>query len=163
MKRTETILFMLLMAILVPLELLCASLAFHTLGEVTSRFYFILVGLNLAFVILALRRWTAAAAIGAVVLAMAVLPYQLMLGDRLLRVQAEAAQIVSYAYEQKIATGQYPADLRGYEFHDPEMKPLIQEYRRDGTVGGFILAYRVGTESTSHLYSPQNGWTYYPD
>jgi hypothetical protein len=162
MRRSETALFISLMAALVPMEILCARAAHETLGEVTSALYFMAVGLNLPFLLLAIRS-RAIAALGATVLAVSIIPYQLVLTDRLFRVQAEAARIVSYVYEQRLIRGDYPVDLSDYAFHDPGMAAFIQEYRRDEASGGFYLAYRVGTESTSHTYTPKGGWGYYPD
>jgi len=161
-NQAETLLFVLLVGTLVPLELFCARLAFETLGEVTSSLYFMAVGLNLIFVVLAYRS-RALAALGVVILALAIIPYQLFLGDRLVRVQAEASRIVTYAYEERIATGDYPPTLANYAFHDPDVEPFIQSYRVEADGSGFSLYYRVGTETTSHSYRSQTGWSYYPD
>lgn len=163
-KKTELLLFVLLMGILVPLEVLCAYLAYETIGEIVSALYFIVLAINLVFIVVAIR-YRAAAALGAVVLGLAIIPYQLVLGYRLLRVQAEAASIVAYVYEYKLDTGEYPSDLTDYVFEDPATREYVQDYWADDSPdwGGFRLSYRIGTESTSHTYSPQNGWGYYPD
>lgn len=150
------------MLVLVPLEVLCAALAYETLGAVMSRVYLLAVGINLLFILLAFRSRLAAAS-GVIILALVLIPYQLMLVDRLLRVQAEAARIVAYVYEQRLETGDYPSDLSGYAYKDTEMAQFVQEYRRDEVNGGFRLAYRVGTEWTSHTYTPNDSWGYYPD
>ena len=162
MRKSERWLFGMLMVVLVPLEIGCAYLAFETLGEVTSALYLMATGINLIFIILAIRHPTAAA-VAALILGLLIIPYQAVLGDRLVRVQSEAARIVGYAYEQRLETGVFPADLSEYEFHDPAMRPYIQSYRRDGSAGEFTLVFRVGTESTSHRYTPEYGWSYYPD
>ena len=162
MKKAEVLLFVLLMGILIPVEVLCAYLAYETIGEVVSVIYFLVAGINLVFILLALRN-RAVAALGAVALGIVIVPYQLVLGHRLLRVEAEAARIVTYAYECKLDTGQYPPNLSNYEFHDPGMEEYIQSYGTDEAYGGFVLHYRVGTESTSHSYAPKHGWGYYPD
>ena len=163
-KKTEILLFGLLLGILVPLEVLCAYLAYETIGEIVSSLYFIVLGINLVFMVVAIR-YRAVAALGAVVLGLAIIPYQLVLGHRLLRAQAEAASIVAYVYEYRLNAGEYPLDLSDYVFEDSAMREYIQEYRAGDSThwGGFLLAYRVGTESTSHTYSPQHGWGYYPD
>ena len=163
-KKTELLLFVLLMGILVPLEVLCAYLAYETIGEIVSSLYFIGLAINLVFIVMAIR-YRAVAALGAVVLGLAIIPYQLVLGHRLLRAQAEAASIVAYVYEYKLDAGEYPSDLSDYVFEDPAIEGYIQQYWVDDSPdwGGFVLSYRVGTESTSHTYSPQHGWGYYPD
>jgi hypothetical protein len=162
LKKVDTILFLLLMIILVPLELLCAALAYHTLGEITSVIYFLIVSLNIVCIALAFYSRLAAGFL-AVLLGLAIIPYQLLLGHRFLQLQHEAARIVAYVYEHKVQTGEYPADLTGYEFQDATLQAYIQKYSQDEKSGGFVLYYRVGTESTSHSYSPQHGWGYYPD
>jgi hypothetical protein len=162
MKKVEILLFVLLMVVIVPLEVACAFLAHETIGEVTSALYFLALGINLLFVLLAVRS-RSLAAIGAVILALLIIPYQVMLGQRLLRVQAEAARIVAFAYEHKINSGEYPLDLSGYAFNDQEMKKYVQSYSTDESRGGFVLCYRVGTETASHWYDPDGGWGYYPD
>ncbi len=162
MKKVEILLFVLLLAVIVPLEVLCAFLAHETIGEVTSTLYFLALGINLLFVVLAARS-RSLAALGVVALALIIIPYQVLLGQRLLRVQAEAARIVTFAYEHKLNSGEYPPDLADYSFNDPEMKKYVQVYRIDESRGGFVLRYRVGTESTSHWYDPAGGWGYYPD
>jgi len=163
-KKTEVLLFALIMATLIPLELLCAYLAYETIGEIVSMLYFFAVAINLLFILVAIR-YRAVAALGAVALGLAIIPYQLVLGHRLLRVQAEAASIVAYVYEERLQSGEYPSDLSEYVFRDPAMERYVQAYRVDDSQDwdGFFLSYRVGTESTSHSYSPRHGWGYYPD
>ena len=163
-KKTEILLFVLLMGILIPIELLCAYLAYETIGEIVSKLYFMAVGINLIFILVAIR-YRAVAALAAVALGLVIVPYQLVLGNRLLRVQSEAAAIVAYVYEYKLDTGHYPSDLSEYVFADPAMETYVQAYWVDDSPDwdGFLLSYRVGTESTSHSFSPRHGWGYYPD
>lgn len=161
--KTEIILFAILMASLIPLELFCGILAYETLGAVTSQVY--LAGtllFNLAFIILAFR-YRSVAILAVIVFALLIIPYQLVLGQRLLRVQAEATRIVAYAYEQKIQTGAFPANLSGYTATDAEMMNYIQNFQLDETGEQFTVHFRVGTENTSHWYSSEDGWGYYPD
>ena len=163
-NKTEVLLFALIMAILIPLEVLCAYLAYETIGEIVSKLYFFAVAINLVFILVAIR-YRAVAALGAVALGLAIIPYQLVLGHRLLRVQVEAASIVGYVYDEKLQSGEYPADLSEFVFEDPAMERYVQAYRVDDSTDwdGFLLSYCVGTESTSHTYSPRHGWGYYPD
>lgn len=159
--RTWAVTFTLLFGSLVVIEFLCALLAYDTIGEVTSGIYILgVVLLNLMIAALAFR-YRVAAVVGAVVVALLVIPYQVVLGHRLLRVQEEAGRIVAYAYEQRIHGGAFPSDLSGYKFHDAQMKTYVQDYQILGDE--FALRYRVGTESTSHWYSSVDGWGYYPD
>ena len=161
-KRRPWLLFLTRFAVLVLVEILCAQLAYETFGEVVRSVYLLVVALNVPLLILALWRMPAAT-IGMVALALLIVPYQVVLGQRLWRVQNEAAQIVHHAYGERLATGRYPRDLSGYVLRDPAMARLIQSYEPVEESGGFLLAYRVGTVNTSHTYSPLHGWQYYPD
>lgn len=164
MKNAETLLFVMLLAILLPLELICGLVAYETLGEITSLSYIVYGSIipNLFFILLAFksRAW---AAIGLFLVALAIIPYQVYLTHRLFRVQQEAANIVTFAYEEHQRTGRYPPNLSNYQWLNPEMKPFIQVYDvNDDESGGFSLYYRVGTEDTSHWYI-KGSWGYYPD
>ncbi len=159
---TEAALFAALSVTLIVLEAISALLAYETVGAVVSILYWIGLGANLILLLLVFRGRRAAAA-GMVLLALLLVPYQFTLAGRLWRVQTEASQIVAYAFQTRIAEDAFPADLVGYAFHDAAAKPFIGEYRQDSPGGGFILCYWVGTPSTSHCYSPKDGWTYYPD
>jgi len=160
-RATEVLLLALLAFTLIALEIVSAYLAYETIGVIASTLYFLAIGINLVFLLVAIRK-PMVAAVGMVLLALAIVPYQFALAQRLWRAQTEAARIVTFAYEQKLATGEYPTNLADYRYHDPEMKTYIQQFRGDADVGAFLLCYRVGTESTYHCYSPRDGWTYYP-
>ena len=69
LKRPAFHVFALLMLVLVPLELVCAYLAYETIGEISSMLTYFAVGLNLIFIVVALR-YPRAAAVGAVLLGM---------------------------------------------------------------------------------------------
>jgi hypothetical protein len=97
-----------------------------------------------------------------ILLALAVVPYQFWLSWRLHQLQGEAAAVVAYAYEQKLATGEYPANLAAYAFEDPSLASHFS-YTRDSAECAFLVSYYVGTPNTSHSYCPSFGWSYYPD
>lgn len=160
--RTETILFLLLAIVLIALETISAILAYETLGAVASTLYWLALALNVPLVALAFRSRTGAA-VGMIFLALAIVPYQFALAQRWMSVQTEAVQAVGYVYEFKSSLGEFPPGIGGYAPRNPATKVYLQEYRRDSASGGFVLCYYIGTESTSHCYSPRDGWTYYPD
>jgi hypothetical protein len=162
MKYTEHLLCGLIFAVVVPLEIACAFLAFETLGEITSGLYFVAVGLNLGFLLVAFRS-RLAASVAALALGLVIIPYQLWLGYRLVRVQAEATRIVAFAFEQKAKSGSFPSDLSGYAFRDAATAPYFQGYGLSKREDAFTVRYYIGTPSTSHWYSSKTGWGYYPD
>ncbi|MBN1818811.1 MAG: hypothetical protein JW828_15725 [Sedimentisphaerales bacterium] len=143
----------------VGLEWFCARLAYHTISEVTSGLYFLAVWLNLIFLVVAIRS-PALASILTFLLAGLIIPYQLILGDRLLRLQTEAGRIVSYAYEVRLKEQQFPPDLSGYAYEDKALEKFFSYGKSEDT---FRLTWYVGTKGTSHWYSPEEGWRYYPD
>ena len=98
MRSSERLLAMLLLCVLIPLEAVCTRLAYHTCGEITSCLYWMAVSANLAFVVL-LFRHPVAAALGMLALGLVVIPYQLVLSDRLLRLPAESVRIIAWSYE----------------------------------------------------------------
>ena len=160
--KTETILFALLLSLLILVEVACALLAYFTLGEVMSSFYFLPISLNLLFVLLFFRQ-RRVAIVGMVILALLIIPVQVVLGIEVARVQVEAAHIVTYVYGYRDETGHYPANLHEYVFHDPEVRQHFGTYQRDSTPLGFVLYYWAGSATNSYWYSSHTGWGYYPD
>ncbi len=161
-KATELGLLVALVITLISLEVVSAHIAYETVGAVASALYWAAIGINLPLFTIAFKS-RRVAAIGLILWGLVLVPYQFALAGRLWRVQVEAARIVAFTYEAKISSGTFPADLAGYMFHDPTTRPFIEEYRPDAASGGFHLCYWVGTQSTSHCYSPGEGWTFYAD
>lgn len=161
-KFDERVRCAMLFAVLIPLEIACAFLAFETIGEVVSAAYLLAVALNGLFLFAAI--WSRRAAVmAALALGLLIIPYQLVLGLRLLRVQAEASRIVDWAYEHRLAAGSFPKDLTSYIFNDAATRPYIQSYYLSRRHDEFTVLFCVGTTSTSHWYSSRGGWGYYPD
>lgn len=161
-KRGETKWLILALLILVPLEIYCAEQAFETIGEITSAMYWVLVIAGNLFVVMLAFIHRQVAIGAAFLLALLIVPHQLLLIERHAAVRSEATRIVAYACETKKRTGAYPADLSQYEFANPSTREFIQAYHPSDRTG-FRVAYYVGTRSTSHWYSPAEGWCYYPD
>jgi hypothetical protein len=142
----------LLAALLIPLEWSCAALSYHTIGEITSAMYYMLIFVNVVplLVFFASRRL---AIIGLLVIATLIVPYQLFLGVRWWRVHREAERIGA-----QLQSG---APASKYVFRDSGTRPFI-------TFGGPVsqphsVDYWIGTPSTSHWYDPTLGWCYYAD
>lgn len=159
-------------------ELLCAMLAYFTLGDLASFAYFFGVIILNSIVVALSFRYRTAAVVGAVVVALLVIPYQVMLGHRWLIVQEEADRLVTYVYEQRTSNGYFPANLSDYQFRNAHARPFIQgnylvlrgyfatdeqgrSYYVEGK--GFELCYWVGIKGIPHCYTPATGWRYYSD
>lgn len=153
----------LLLLLLIPIEVTCAKSAFETIGEINSGVcWSVCIAGNSLTLILDVY-WRFAAALVAILTGLYIIPYQVSLMVSLYQVQAEATRIVAFAYETERTTGQFPGTLPKYTYDNPERTEFIQSYQCGQQFGGFQLFYRVGTESTSHGYSPKDGWSYYPD
>jgi hypothetical protein len=163
MNRSAHAAFAGLLLVALPIEVYCARLAFHTLGEVISAILLLAVGLNIFPIALYALRYRVAAIVAALAIVVAIVPYQLILGERLLELQMEASHVVAYAYETQARTGEFPPDLTTYHFTNPDLRDHFEEYQTGAEHGGFAVRYWVGTRSTSHWYSPRTGWGYYPD
>jgi hypothetical protein len=160
--RTETLLFALLFLLLIVIEIACGSLAYFTLGELMISFYVLPISLNLFFGLLFFRR-RRIAVVGLIILALLLIPIQVVLGIEVARVQAEAMRIVTYVYSYRDQTGHYPANLDEYNFQDPEVRSHFGVYQRDSAPPGFVLYYWAGSVTNSYWYSSHSGWGYYPD
>jgi len=152
----------LLFVCVVPIEVLCALLAYETLGEIDSAFYFMTIALNIPFFILAWKK-PFAGAIACVALAGLIIPYQAYLGKRMIDVQAEATHMVAYVYSVKAETGEFPSNLIGYSYANSNTSRFFQRYNRFRGKARFAITYRIGKEGTSHWYDSKTGWGYYPD
>lgn len=150
-----------LLCIVVCLEIISAILAYETLGEVFRTFYWAAIALNVIFVVLALRHPNAAV-IAILGLALLIIPYQFWLATRLWQLQNEAAAIVAFVYQEKLATDVYPASLADYSFQNASLSPHFH-YQTGSPQCAFSVEYFVGTPTTSHSYCSSEGWSYYPD
>jgi hypothetical protein len=153
--------FVLCASPLVAAEAACAHLAYYTIGDVTSGLYWmtVLFGNLIIFPIAFASRRMATVAL--LLLALLIIPYQCFLGIRWWRVDREARRIVDYVVATHAASGQYPRDLRGYEFRDGGTADFFHYY-----VGGAspaMLGYHIATRDTSHWWTPDFGWQYCDD
>jgi hypothetical protein len=155
------------LSVAVGLELYAAHLAYYTIGEIVSAGYVVLVIFNVpAALLLAFGyRWLPLGLILA--LALFLVPEQLELLHKWNQCDEEAHSVVAYLESCRKRTGTYPDDLSGYRFLYPE---LIRDfhYRKEvyftmNVVLSYQISYHIGTETTSHDYSPTRGWFYYPD
>ncbi len=150
-------------------EFFCAKLAYETLGAIDSSLYFLLMALNIVPLLLIFLGKKYVGMFVVISIGLAIIPYQLYLGNRLLLQKEEAANIAVYLYEQKLATGQFPVDLNGYTFTHPNLKSFFNYYKisegySEAKSDEYILSYFTGTRSTSHFIQlGSGGWGYYPD
>ncbi len=149
--------------LLIVLEFFCAKLAFETVGEVASAGLLWLVALNIIPLTLLIVKKQKEIALGLLLLiALILIPTQLYLEFKLLYLKEEAANIIAFAYEQKVATGNFPNDLSAYTFSFPKLQKHFSYHKESDQA--FKVLYYVGAESTSHFYNSEHKkWGYYPD
>lgn len=157
----KRLLGLLLVAVLGALEVGAAVLAYSTLGWLESFLFFVALLLNVPILLLVLWRPLPGAVV-ALGLFLVLVPFQMVLGARLLGLQQEADEIVAFAYEHRLRTGEFAADLASYEASRPELMRFIH-YGLESRRGGFQLSYSVGSPATSHVFSPKTGWFYVDD
>ena len=161
-KKKDVLCFASLIIALVPLEIVSGFLAYETIGAIVSGIYFLIIAVsNLLAIIVAVRSRKFAAII-TITVAMIIIPYQAILGYRLLLIEQEVTHISTYANKQMFRQGAFPNDLSGYKFKHPEASRYIS-YTVKPTQNHFTIYYFVGVSSTSHWYDSQTGWGYYPD
>ncbi|MEZ6098795.1 MAG: hypothetical protein R3E01_07485 [Pirellulaceae bacterium] len=149
-----------LLTVVLPIEFCCGLLAFHTIGEIVSAFYRLLLLLNVAFLVafvVGLRRF---AFVAILLLAFCMIPHQLTLAVRWWCVHNEAVRVAEFAKQTKNETGAFPIDLSAYRFRNTNAKQFIS-YR--GASDSFLVSYYVGTPNTSHWCDNGKDWEYYPD
>jgi hypothetical protein len=156
-------------SVAMALMIYAAHLAYYTIGELVDVAYGIAILVpGVSFVIMGLFAKTRRLGyVWLLTLAALLVPYQLVLEARWYRLDAEARAIISYLNACQAKHGAYPSDLSGYTFRHPE---LAQEFwYRTGTTSpiipspAFQLGYQIGANSTSHIYTPECGWFFYPD
>lgn len=97
-------------------------------------------------------------------IALLLVPYQIMIVDKKLKIKEESANIANYIFLYKIKNGNYPEDINEYEFKYPALNENIN-YKQWGEKG-YMLFYYVGYNSTMYnLYFSENSknpyWEYY--
>jgi hypothetical protein len=160
-RRADAILFPVIAASAVAAEWQAAQLSFFTLGEVDAALRTLAIGLNLPAIGLLLggrRRW-AYGWIAAVFLVL--VPDQLALLGKWTLADRETRRVVQFVTAEHARTGTYPADLIGYAPASPLALGWVV-YRPDPQEG-FIVSYHLGSENTSHFYTPTYGWGYDSD
>jgi hypothetical protein len=160
-SRVITFSFVMLLAIAVPIEIVCAVLLYATRGDIVSGAVGMSVLLNIGAILLYTFRWRIAAITLAGALALSIVAFAVRDGYELLRVQEEAARTVSYVYETRISTSELPADLKGYRWQSADLARDIH-YTRE-SADAFTVVYSVPGSHSNYWYSSSDGWHYYPD
>lgn len=153
--------FIALMALLIPLELACASIARYWISPANCFVAAMAVVLNIIPIVFYVNKHRPVAIISALLLACLIVPDSIIGGLQLFFLQREAGSVVAYVYETKLKTGNYPGDLSAYKFFVPTLKENFAYFR--DTQSGFRVAYTVTGSNTDYWYEPELGWNYHND
>jgi hypothetical protein len=160
-KKERILALIMLSAILWPLDIIAVAAALETKGGVPMVFLMttLLVINFIGFLCLLLHFWSSMMVM--VILQLMLIWGQISLVFRMHYVKAEAANIVSWAYSEKVKTGNYPKDLSNYVFLHPGYEKYIQDY--GSSKDSFAVLYFITSPNVSHYYGSEKGWGYYPD
>ncbi|GGW75091.1 hypothetical protein DFQ11_1183 [Winogradskyella epiphytica] len=154
-------------------------MAFENFGEITSAIYHLLIFVNVIPILLFVFNFKKTALVALLILGTIIIPENLIVNNRLIKLKEETSNIILFAYQNKINNGSFPKNINGYKFKYPELKEYInytqefinhsenKEYLKDH----FGLNYHVGTRNTSHMLMKDDyfdnseyiQWYYYPD
>ncbi|MEM9411896.1 MAG: hypothetical protein AAGA30_12325 [Planctomycetota bacterium] len=153
-----------LCAILVPVEVACSHLAFHTIGKMTSGMLYLLVFCN-AILLLFYPWLRQTAVIIVILLALYVIPKHAFLGVRWALVHAESENIIQFVNQQRAETGAFPKDLGEYEFRywDTQRHICYRYNKLRSKPESMRVSYHVGSSNTSHWSENGGRWFYYSD
>jgi hypothetical protein len=149
-------------------EAFLAHNVFYTAGEVGKEFYWIMVGLNIPLLVIALwnPRW---ALWGSLALGTLLLPWQTTANRKLVEIHEEVAQIRWFVEEAQRVSGEYPDTLSGYDFQHGWAKEHIAYSLEKGSLqknnledDDYKLSYFISDPGITYWY-PADGFAYYPD
>jgi hypothetical protein len=168
-SRRKLLMVGLLFAGVVIIEVICANLSYYGLGWLGRIVMMLAVGQNFFVPVFYWRGLRNAALVVAVVIAILVIPYNLLLGQRLLALQDEANHVVAYINQVKEETGVYPSNLYEYRYknwylwgffriYTPQQYPTMEQ--------PFGVGYCPTAReecSYGYWYTPTYGWNYSDD
>ena len=159
-RMTQGRTLLVLFAVVLPIEFGCGLLAFHTIGEIVSGLYRLLLLLNLVFLAVFVIGFRRSAFVTILLLAFCIVPYQVTLGIRWWLVHNEAVRVVEFATQAKSETGAFPVDLSAHRFRNTSVKQYVFYSSESDR---FRVSYYIGTPNTSHWCDNGGDWDYYPD
>jgi hypothetical protein len=152
------------LAILLPLEIAACAVATETIGTVNGCYlFFACVAFNAVacfFAVVWFWRWM----IAIISFGLVIIWWQVNLAFRMDRMASEAANIVSWAYSERVKTGAYPEALEsGYTFLCSDCKGDIT-YTNLKSSDSFELTYHIASKSSYHWFrSSVSSWGYCDD
>jgi hypothetical protein len=175
----SSILFLVLTVILILFEIIASNMAFENFGEITSGFYQLLIFVNITPILLFVFNYKKFALVALLILGIIIIPENLIVNNRLIKLKEESSNIILFAYQSKLYNGSFPKDLKNYVFKYAELEKHISYTKefvnhsenKNEMKDHFGLFYYVGTKSTSHFLMKSDygdnskfiQWYYYPD
>jgi hypothetical protein len=133
----------------------------ETQGEVMQAALRVLVWANISC---AVAWWWSprSALVGALTLGLLIIPYQLVLLDRLTRLNTEVMRLADARLRLQAQGKPAPLTLNDRELSNPRLRKWI-DYQVDENGRDFVFYYFVVDRGISHSYDSKTGWFYYPD
>ena len=155
------VLYYVLFATAIIIELAFCRLAYWTIGEVSS-FLITLVCIfaNIFPFIALFKKDFGVCLLSSAIIFVLIVPSQLYYGYVLFDVYRESHYMIAYINSHKYEEGSYPESLDSYKFHKQYLKRYFRKYRKSND--DFSFSYSIATENTSHSFT-SSGYFYYPD
>ncbi len=144
------------------LEVVCAASAYFTRGLVVSGLLRMLMLLNVVPVLLLMYEKERAALAFTVLVVVLIVPYEVPLGLRYLKLKAESERFIEHVESVRDETGDYPEVLDDYDPGSVVTEETLWNYVVDER-RGYVLSWTVFDPGLRHSYTPARGWFYYPD
>jgi hypothetical protein len=167
--RRKLFMIGILYAGVIILEVVCANLSYYTLAALGRVGMMLAVGLNFFVLMFYWRGLRNTALVLAFVIAILVIPYNLLLGQRLLALTEEREHVIAYINHIKEETGLYPANLYEYRYKNWYLSGFFRIYTlqqyptMEQPFGVGYCPTARGECSYGYWYSPAYGWTYSDD
>jgi hypothetical protein len=160
--RALKISFLFAALLIVPVEWLCATAALETQGEVNQAALMVLVAANVLPI--AFFKWFPRAAFSALLsLGLLIIPYQVTLMDRLIRLNFEMMRLVDSRTRLRLEGRSIPVALDDFRFSNSGLRKFVYHYDVAPDGKSFSVYYFVVQPGITHSYSSDSGWSYYPD
>jgi len=163
MKSTLNYSYLIFFLALISIEVFCIFQSYANYGWTMPILLSIIASFNiLPILFFFIFKKEIAATICALIIGILIIPDQLYLMVKHIKLKEEVANISNYVYQRKLKVGEFPANINDYNFVYPNLKKDIFYTCENRT---FMIRYSVGTHSTTHWFDSgrMEKWSYYDD
>lgn len=145
------------------LEVIFGITSFYTLGEI-NQIYFITLMLIIniiSFLLIKLSQKLSLLVTSAFASLLVII--QVFYAYEYISINKEIKKIVSHLHNYHYENNKYPINLDNYTWTKKTSKDNIRYYHDNFDCIEYCIEYNFTFSSTSHFYTPSQGWSYYPD